>query len=398
MTDVTDIIRAILFGERYGMINFDFDFYEIVVWVATFAMCLIAVAARSFPLKAKGGLGQPLPNPIAVIPPLAFYVSFAGLRKTIGDTFFYMYSFEDLPDQNEVSLKMMLDGHGFALIQNIIRNCTDDPQALIFVCTAIAIIPVLIMLYFYSAPYDLSIFLFVAYGYLGGLMDGMRQYMAAAIVLIGTKYMFSMKRGSFFKYAIFVLIAYCIHSSAIIMLAIYFVVRRKAWKTSSYLIVIGSVIVTVCFDAILPSFLSALEDTSYSAYSSNGWFTDGQEGGSSLFRVIVAAAPIIVAYLNKERVKRLGHIGDILINMAFLNVAIYMVATYNWIFARLGIYLQPFYIILTGWLVYYGVKPKDRAIYTTGTFLLFFLYSRFMAYQINMYQSDYFLPGRKLFR
>ena len=53
--------------ERNGMINFNFDFYEIVVWVATIVMCLIAVAARSLPLKARGGLGQPLPNPIAVL-------------------------------------------------------------------------------------------------------------------------------------------------------------------------------------------------------------------------------------------------------------------------------------------------------------------------------------------
>ena len=84
------------------MINFNFDFYEIVVWVATIVMCLIAVAARSLPLKARGGLGQPLPNPIAVLLPITFFVSFAGLRKTIGDTFFYMYSFENLPDKNTV--------------------------------------------------------------------------------------------------------------------------------------------------------------------------------------------------------------------------------------------------------------------------------------------------------
>ena len=95
---------------------------------------------------------------------------------------------------------------------------------------------------------------------------------------------------------------------------------------------------------------------------------------------------------------KLGHIGDILINMAFLNAAIYIVASYNWIFARLAIYLSVYYIILTGWVVTYAVKPQDRAIYTTGTVILFFLFSRFMAYQINMYQSDYFLPGRKLFR
>ncbi len=381
------------------MINFDFDFYEIVVWVATAVMCMIAVAARSAPLKAHGGLGQPLPNPIAVILPIAFYVSFAGLRKTIGDTYYYMYSFENMDDSgNEVSLDMIINGQGFSFIQNILRNRTDDPQVLIFVCAVISLVPALIILYLYSSPFELSIFLFVAYGYLGGMMDGMRQYMAAAITLLGTRFLFSKKRGSFFKYAVFVLIAYTIHQSALILLLIYFVVRRRAWTMSSYIILLGSVVVTVAFDSILPSFLNALEDTSYSSYASNGWFTDGKEGGSNILRVVMAAAPVVIAYLNRDRMKRLGHIGDILINISFICMAIYMVSTYNWIFARLAIYLQAYYIIFTGWVVTYAVKPKDRSVYTTGMIIMFFLYSRFTAYQINMYQSDYFLPGRKLFR
>ena len=380
------------------MINFDFDFYEIIVWVATFLLCMIAVAARSFPLRARGGLGQPLPNPIALILPIAFYVTFAGLRKTIGDTYFYMYSFENMPDNNAVEIQMILDGNMFAFIQNIIRNQTDDPQVLIFVCSAIALIPALIIIYFYCTPIELGIFMFFTYGYLGGMMDGMRQYMAAAIVLLGTKYLFSIKRGSIFKYAVFVIIAYFMHSSALIMLAVYIVVRRKAWEKSSYVLLLGSVVLAMGFDKILPSFLGALEETSYSGYAENGWFTNGVEGGSSLFRPIVSAAPIVVAYLNKDRMKMLGHIGDILINMAFLNMAIYVVATYNWIFARLAIYLSIYYIIFTAWVVSYAVKPKDKAVYVTGLVILFFLYSRVMAYQIYMYQSDYFFPGRKLFR
>ena len=380
------------------MINFDFDFYEIIVWVATFLLCMIAVAARSFPLRARGGLGQPLPNPIALILPIAFYVTFAGLRKTIGDTYFYMYSFKNMPDNNPLELQTILDGNMFAFIQNIIRNQTDDPQVLIFVCSAIALIPALIIIYFYCTPIELGIFMFFTYGYLGGMMDGMRQYMAAAIVLLGTKYLFSIKRGSIFKYAVFVIIAYFMHSSALMMLAVYIVVRRKAWEKSSYVLLLGSVVLAMGFDKILPSFLGALEETSYSGYAENGWFTNGVEGGSSLFRPIVSAAPIVVAYLNKDRMKMLGHIGDILVNMAFLNMAIYVVATYNWIFARLAIYLSIYYIIFAAWVVSYAVKPKDKAVYVTGLVILFFLYSRVMAYQIYMYQSDYFFPGRKLFR
>lgn len=380
------------------MINFNFDFYEIIVWVATFLLCMIAVAARSFPLRARGGLGQPLPNPIALILPIAFYVTFAGLRRTIGDTYFYMYSFENMPDNNAVGIKTILDGNMFTFIQNIIRNQTDDPQVLIFVCSVIALIPALFIIYYYCTPIELGIFMFFTYGYLGGMMDGMRQYMAAAIVLLGTKYLFSIKRGSIFKYAVFVIIAYLMHSSALMMLAVYIVVRRKAWEKSSYILLFGSVVLAMGFDKILPSFLGALEETSYSGYAENGWFTNGVEGGSSLFRPIVSAAPIVVAYLNKDRMKMLGHIGDILVNMAFLNMAIYIVATYNWIFARLAIYLSIYYIIFTAWVVSYAVKPKDKAVYVTGLVILFFLYSRVMAYQIYMYQSDYFFPGRKLFR
>lgn len=380
------------------MINFDFDFYEIVVWVATFAMCLIAMEARLFPLRAHGGLGQPLPNPIAVVFPLVFYVAFSGLRKTIGDTLFYMYSFENLPDENALDFASIFKGQLFGFLQNFIRNQTDDPQALIFVSSAISLVTAIIVLYIYSSPFDLALFLFVAYGYLGGSMDGMRQYMAAGLLVCGTRFLFSRKRGAFFKYAVFVLLAYCMHTSALIMLPIFFVVRREAWKKSSYLLILMSVVLVVCFDSILPSFLNALENTTYSQYASNGWFTSGDQGGSSLLRVAVSAAPVVVAYLNKARMKMLGFIGDILVNMAFINVAINIVALYNWLFARFAIYLMLYYIIFTAWVVCYAVKPRERAIYTTGTVILYFLYSRAQAYQINMYQSDYFLPGRKLFR
>lgn len=380
------------------MINFEFDFYEIVLWVATLAVCLIIVAARSFPLKAYGGLGQPLPNPIAVIFPIIFYVIFSGLRKTVGDTYFYMYSFENMPDENILDFKSIFRGQLFGFLQNFIRNQTDDPQVLIFVSSAISLVSAIIVLYFYSSPFDLALFLFVAYGYLGGSMDGMRQYMAAGILVCGTRFLFSKKRGAFLKYAVFVFAAYCMHTSALIMLPIFFVVRRKAWKKSSYILIFLSVVAVLGFDTFLPSFLGALENTTYSSYATNGWFTSGLEGGSSIMRVAVSAAPIVVAYLNKERMKMLGFIGDILVNIAFINVAINIVALYNWIFARFAIYLMLYYIIFTAWVVNYAVKPHDRAVYVTGTVILYFIYSRGIAYQIYMYQSDYFFPGRKLFR
>lgn len=374
-----------------------FDFYEIVVWVMTIIMCAIAAACRRVPLRRPGGLGQPLPNPVAVILPIVFFTVFVALRRTVGDTYYYMHSFDLMPDENQVPIELFF-GSMFNFFQNIIRNMTDDPQWLI-VFSAVFSIPVpLIILYRYCPRFEMAIFMFVAFSYLGGAMNGMRQYMAAAIVLLATRYLFSEKKTDFIKYAVIIMLAYCMHNSAIIMLPLYFVVRRRAWQISSYLIVLGSAVGVVIFDTILPTFLSALEQTAYANYAQNGWFTSGQEGGSSLIRVMFIVYPLVIAYLNKERLKMLGRTGDILVNIVFVDVAIYMIAMYNWIFARLAIYLAIYFIIFTIWVVNYAVKPKDRSMFVFATVAVYFLYSRMDSFMIVAYESDYFLPGRKLFR
>lgn len=376
---------------------FYFDFYEKVVWVMTIIMCAIAAACRRAPLRRPGGLGQPLPNPIAVILPIVFFTVFVALRKTVGDTYYYMHSFNLMPDNNPVKIEHFFT-EMFGFFQNIIRNLTDDPQWLIAFSAVFSIPVPLIILYKYCPRFEMAIFMFVAFSYLGGAMNGMRQYMGASIVLLATRYLFSAKKTDFIKYAVIIMLAYCMHNSAIIMLPLYFVVRRRAWQISSYLMVLGSAVGVVIFDTILPSFLSALEQTSYANYAQNGWFTSGQEGGSSLIRVMFIAYPLVIAYLNKERLKMLGRIGDILVNIVFVDVAIYMIAMYNWIFARLAIYLAIYFIIFVVWVVNYAVPPKDRSIFVFATVAVYFLYSRMDSFMIAAYESDYFLPGRKLFR
>lgn len=376
---------------------FTFDFYEKIVWVMTILMCLIAAACRRAPLRRPGGLGQPLPNPIAVILPIVFFTVFVALRKTVGDTFYYMHSFNLLSDDNPVTIEIFF-GSMFTFFQNIIRNLTDDPQWLIAFSAVFSIPLPFIILYKYCPRFEMAIFMFVAFSYLGGAMNGMRQYMATSIVLLATKYLFSEKKTDFIKYAVIILLAYCMHNSAIIMLPLYFVVRRRAWQTSSFLLILGSVVGVVLFDAVLPGFLSAVEQTSFSEYAENGWFTSGKEGGSSLIRVLFIAYPLVIAYLNRERLKMLGRIGDILVNIVFISVAIHIVAMYNWIFARLAIYLAIYFIIFTVWVINYAVRPKDKSLYVFVTVLVYFIYSRLDSFMISAYQSDYFFPGRVLFR
>ncbi len=375
------------------MPSFHFYFFEKVVWIATIILCLISLGCRYIPLRRRGGLGQPLPNPACMILAVAFFTVFTALRKDVGDTPFYVMSFEGFTgSDNPVTAELFFTSM-FAFFQNLIRNLTDDPQWLVAFSSIMAMPVPIYILYKYSYPFDMTLYLFVTYGYVGGMMNGMRQYMAAAIVLCGTKYLFSLKKTSFIKYAVIIMLAWSMHKSALLMIPFFFIVRRKAWTFSSYAIILGSVVATVAFDAILPSFLGALEETSYSVYAKNGWFTSGSDNGASLGRALVSAYPVVIAYMNRDRMKQLGHIGDVLTNLAFLNIALCIIATYNWIFVRVAIYLMIYFMIFTAWVVTCAVDQKDKPVYVLATLGGFFLYSRYQNFQIAGYASDYFFPG-----
>lgn len=380
------------------MFSLHFDFYEKIVWVAVIIFIIVGIICRQNPLRKRGGIGQPLPNPICLILPMVFFVLMAGFRKNVGDTPFYVYSFEmfDSDHLPDVTAEMFFEDM-FSFLQIILRHFTDDGTWLCMFSAIFALPVPLIIMYKYAYPFEYTIYLFVAYGYFGGMMNGMRQYMAAAITILGTRYLFSLKWSSFIKYAAIIILGWCMHNSALILIPMYFVVRRKAWQISSYMIILGGVAVTLAADMLLPSFLGALEDTSYGEYANNGWFSGG-EGGSSIGRALVAIAPIAVAFFNRDRMKRLGHVGDVLTNIAFVNAAILIVSTYNWIFARLAIYLMIYYFIFTTWVVFNAVKPSEKTTYVTAATIGFFLFYRTQAFQIALYMSDYFFPGRRLFR
>lgn len=372
--------------------SFDPNAYLKLVWFFTFICWAIGMFCRRYPLKKLGGIGQPLPNPLCFIISVLAYVPFAGLRTNTGDTFFYIHDFELAEPDGIISYELK-GGSLYSLLTEIVLETVDDYHYLVFVTAIITYIPVLYIIYKYSHPYELAIFLFVATGYFGLGMNGIRQYCATGILVLGTKYLFSTKKSAFIKYSAFVLLAWLFHTTALIMIPIFFFVRRKAWKPSSFMLIFLSAIAMSIFDMILPTFQKVLADTSHSAYS-GGWFE--QEGGSSLLRVVVAMVPLALAYFSRNKMRNLGHIGDILINLSCVNVAFYIISMYNWIFARFAIYVQVYYIILMAWVVYNGVQRKDRTLYYALCIGMFYYYSTQLAYTFIDYRSDVFFPNLKV--
>lgn len=374
----------------------DVNFYLRLAWFVTIVCWALSMYCRSRPIDRLGGIGQPLPNPICLIVCILMYVPFSGLRSQSGDTFYYIHDFLIVEKNGTIDYEFS-GGTLYNLIFEIVKETVDDYHYLIMISAIISLVPVLVVLYKYSHPFDLSVYLFMATGYFGLSMNGIRQYMATGVLMLGTGFLFSTKRSAIIKYAVVVFLAWTIHKSALIMIFVFIFVRRKAWKPSSFLLMFGSIVAVSLFDMILPSFLEGLEKTSYSNYSENEWFTNGVEHGSSAIRVVVASVPIVIAYFSRARMRQLGHIGDILTNMGFVHMALYVISTYNWIFARFAIYTSVYYIMLLSWVVYNGVQKKDRGLYYAACVALYYYYSTYQTYALSVYESDIFFPERTFF-
>lgn len=365
-----------------------------LIWFAVIVTgCfLIALAARMVPSNRLNPFGEPMPNFLGFVIPAAAFGLFSGLRNNMGDTFYYVYSYRliDADTMEPVPFRFT-GGILYPMLQYWCRLRSEEPHELIMITALVACIPIVYVIYKYSCPYELGIALYVLTGYYSFSMNGIRQYAAAGILILGTKYLLSEKRIDFFKFLIFVFGAWLFHSSAIIMILVYFVVRRKAWTPLTLVFLLGTVFVTLIFNQILPTFLDILEDTSYSRYAANGWFTEGTEQGSNIIRVFVLMVPLTLAFLEREYFRmRYGRRWDILVNLAIINLAFYILSLYNWIFARFAIYTSIYVVIM---MTYVIARGRDRERVKTLYPLSLALYSFYfynVQYSISGYASDLF--------
>lgn len=338
--------------------------------------------------------GSPLPNPIGFIVPAVLFTAFSGLRRSIGDTYFYIHAY-NLKMDGEMTLDGPINifrGNGlFEWLEWFLVKQGFEYQVFIFITAMGFVMPAIYILYRYSELYELSIYMFVMTGVYMLSMNGIRQYLAAGILMLfGTKYLFSMEKGAWWKFTLVCLACYTIHASALFMIPAFFVVRRKAFSLSSIAIIVVAVMVALMFNSFLGVFTDSLEGGSFDVYS-RGWFTDGEESGSNPIRVLVMLVPVVLAYMARDRIEVGGPKVDILVNLGILNAAIYIVSLYNWIFARFAIYTSVYFIMLLCWSiknVRIGQNINSRGLYL-ASMVLFLIYIQFIAYNMKEYRSDY---------
>lgn len=358
-----------------------------VLWINLLIVFVCAAFARMIPLMRTDGLpagtdgSTPLkPNKLLVAAAGASIVLVSGLRSNIGDTPFYMYSYHLLrPTFEDFSFA---GDFGFNAIQIVLKKLTPDPQALIFLTALTTNVLIVAGLYRYSRMIEVSLFLYITTGMFTVSMNGIRQYLAASILFAGTHWLM---RGDWKRYFPLVLAAATIHKTSLIMLPVYFLVRRKAWTRATLLLLALAVLAAVGFDQFFGILLMLLEGSRYAIY---GQF---DEGGANIIRVAVAGVPLLIAFLGRHKLRSIWPESDIFVNMTLLGFVFMVISTANWIFARFNIYFGLYSLVLFSWIIpLFAERYRKLVYYGLLVFhLLYFYYEHVVT--LNLHYRSRFL-------
>ncbi|SEP66865.1 transmembrane protein EpsG [Virgibacillus subterraneus] len=355
-----------------------------ILWINLAIVFSFSLFARYFASPAQE-IESPVPikpNKLLISGALLSLILVSGLRSNIGDTFVYKRIYE----QNDFSWDFILAQKdiGFGILQRLLKSyISEDPQIMIFTAALITNVLIVMVLYNYSRMIEISLYVYITGGLFLVSMNGIRQVLAAAIAFTATKYLIE---GSFVKYALVIVLSSFFHQSALILLPIYFLVRFKAWSKATVVLLMLSVFIVIGFDYFSALLFSALDDTQYSHYKSFS------EGGANFLRVAVAAAPIVIAYLGRDKLRRIFPESDYIVNMAILGLVFMIISTQNWIFARISIYFELYQIVLISWVVKVFTKKDQKFIYfgIVACYLAYYFFENVINLNI-LYKSDYLI-------
>lgn len=219
-----------------------------------------------------------------------------------------------------------------------------------------------------SENLPISILLFVLAGCFTGMFNGIRQYLATAILFAGYHFVIDKKP---FKWLLIVLLAASFHITAILMFFVYFICNLKCdWK----LIIIYIAVAVILLFAYEPLFdlVGALKQDEIDMDA------EYMTGSVNRLRVLVQCVPIIMMFfVNKTKLNQ-DKEARFLFNICLLNGAIAIAAMNSPYLSRFWIYTSCFQILMFP-KIFNKMNKNDRLLFTV---LLIVFYGLFWGYEI----------------
>ena len=351
-----------------------------LIWVIIFGI-LANATSKIVCVDSENMIYEQRANLFFVLMTFSVIIFFASLRSSVADTAAYVSMFKSYPSDLS-QIDGLLNGvakryPGFLVLTVILKKFTSDYNVWFTIIAVISGICVMIPLYKYSSNFGVSAFLFMASCQFSWMFNGMRQFLVASIIFACTGLVL---RRKFIPYAIIVCLLSTIHTSALILIPMYFIVTGEPWNKRTMLFV-GGIILAILFTSKFTGMLEdVVENTDYATSMEEFKETDD---GTSIMRIAVESVPVIIAFVYRNRIKdKLTPIIKLSINMSLVASGLYVIskiARSGIMLGRLPIYFSMYNLILLPWLIKNIFnKEEKRLVY----YLMIILYLVFFYYQM----------------
>ena len=357
-----------------------FNQYTFLLWWVAL-MAVFAQFANVY--TAVDVLGRREPRVYFLFAVLVFFPVFrlAAFGPIIADTWAYVNSYEKLPGQfvDVINcLKNHESGFGYEAFERLLKWLIGGDRTVYRVTVAlIHSVPIVLILRRYSEDYLLSVFLFIANGFhIAWMMNGLRQFVAIVIIFSALPLMV---RKRYLASIIVILLSATIHTSALIMLPVLFVVQGKAWNWKTILSILAAVAGMYIFSVNVKLFDVLVQNTEYEG-AVESWVALGDDGANPI-RILISAVPVFIAFVGRKQLEEANDpVTNICVNMSAISMGLYMIAavTSGIMVGRLPGYTNLYSLILYPSLIR-RVFTRDSArivtIATIGFYLAYYFYS-----------------------
>lgn len=362
------------------------NYWWLLIWLVV-GGGILSVAVSKQPVQVMGKTEYRwgmLPALILAAP----YAVWAMERSYFGDTESYRKTFLGVTaaiSQIPAYLSEHTKDQGFSVLVILIKSIIGNHDKIFFLL--IAAFQIFCVVYFfrkYSDDFLLCMFMFVAStDYLSWVFNGMRQFTAVCIVLLGFDFVF---RKKYIPAICIILLASTIHGSALLMLPVIFIIQGKAWNKRTLFMMLGVVVAIMFIDRFTSVLDTMLAESQYSDLITNEiWTTDD---GTNIFRVLFYSIPALLSLIGKKYIDNEQNVTiHMCVGCAICTMLLYFLSAFS-----SGIYVGrlPIFTTLQGytavpWIIEHTFEEKSARIIKMGLifgYLVFFYYQMHVAWAI----------------
>ncbi|MBQ7921019.1 MAG: EpsG family protein [Clostridia bacterium] len=313
---------------------------------------------------------------------------FAGLRTQYNDTTAYINGFENAPGLREfftdISNLNPFTNPLFYLYQSFLKSIGCSAQMLIF--TTALFTQTCFILFFkrYSSDFPFSVFIYFTLGTFCVSLAAVKQVAAMAMLTQAMPYL---EKKNWKKFYLIVIIAGLVHTYALTFAILPFFAARP-WKSMTYLLLGGTVLVLYNFREVISGFMDEANELGKTLADYEVF--DGHTVNA--LRILVYLVPPLISFVfRKWLYKDSSPMENVLVHMSVISLCFMLMGSQAGanMFARMAHYFEIGTICILPWLVQKPfVRDSYRVIVSVAVlcFGVFFIY----AYGINMnFDTEY---------